>query len=275
MRQKIKVIKRTASFGIGSALLSALFTNCAPAQFQNVAEIQALSELNVETQQGEIKGPSTPGRANPNIQPIKQTCASGLIKRSVVSISFPNPVSSQPASTCGFGVADNGGPANDHFSARVEQNVDFALPTGAKICSMEFQVNEQTITYDDHIFLVFDDSVIMASTPFESYLPVSDGIFTWDWSYVSGKSWKLGNETNYSYCLGEIQGLSQCRFPQTQQQGVMRLEFDPAIFQGITARNFNRPIHTFKFVTMGDNDPQVDCQHSPISFAVTVSYAEM
>jgi hypothetical protein len=284
MRHKMRVVRRMTLFGFGAALLSMGYTNCAQPQFQDALALKPISQssegensIEVPNSPGAVIPPNVtvPGSSNPNVQPVKEACA-GTMRETVVPIVFRDPAetAADPLNVCRFDQGDNIGQVNDHFSARVEQNVDFALPSGAKICNMQFEFNEQTITYDDHIFFVFDDSLIMASSPFETYLPYADGIFNWNWAAVSGQPWKFGNETSYSYCLGEKEGLSSCRFPQTQMQGAMKLDFNPALFQAITARNLNRPVHQFKFVTMGDNDPHVDCRHSTFSFNVKVRWAQ-
>jgi hypothetical protein len=284
MRRKMRAVKRVTMFGFGAALLSMGYSNCAPAQFQDALGTPSVAQSGetgnsvvVPNTPSAVIPPNVvvPGSANPNVTPVKEACT-GVMRETVVPIVFGDPAANaaDPANICRFNQGDNGDLINDHFSARVEQNVDFALPSGAKICNMEFQFNEQTITYDDHIFFVFDDALILASSPFDMYLPYSDGIFNWNWASVVGQPWKFGNETSFSYCLGEKEGLSSCRFPQTQMEGAMKLDFNPALFQAITARNLNRPVHQFKFVTMGDNDPQVDCRHSSFSFNVKVRWAQ-
>lgn len=207
------------------------------------------------------------------VEEVRKACEGGNYIEKVVSVSFPDPVDpNDRTQTCKWEQNGNRAMSNGFFTARVEQNVDFDLPVGSKICAMDFEFTPQQMIYDDHIFLAFDDSILAASYPVDDRLPIVDKVMVYDWKYLVGTGWPLGN-FSYIYCLGRDEGASSCTWPQTETVGTIAMSYQPSVLQRITARNIGRTNHQFKWITTGDNDPRTDCQHSPISFSVKVKYA--
>jgi hypothetical protein len=251
-------------------ILIAAYSNCSDPKFETDSSYVPL----LNDRSGLEGDGDAPGSNDPGTDVVVKACSANRIKTKVVQVRFADPQDkADPTKTCEFNKNGNLGPKNDFFQARVEQNVEFDLPAGSKICDMEFTMPEQQMKYDDHLFLVFDDAILGSSYPVEDRMPTRDGIMTYSWSELGGTGWPRGN-FKYVYCLGMEQGYSKCVWPETQVEGKMSMQFNPIVFQAITARNLNRTHHQFKLVTTGDNDPQSDCQHEPIAFDALVSYVD-
>jgi hypothetical protein len=250
----------------GAALgLSLGFSNCSPVDFTSPPQAAA-------TNPG-AQGVPDPEPDPQTIDQVRKACENGNYTEKNVAVKFPNPRTPDPKLTCAWSQGGNLGLLDGHFQARVEQNVEFDLPVGSKICDMAFSFPDQSMKYDDHIFLAFDDALLAASYPVDDRLPKSSaGIMTYSWSSLVGTTWPLGNFA-YVYCLGKDEGKSSCHWPETETQGTISMNFDPTILQTITARNIGRTIHQFKFITTGDND-STDCQHEPLEFSVRVRYTQ-
>ncbi len=199
--------------------------------------------------------------------------------------------------TCPWGDDDNN-PDNGNItpdieqriSSRLEESIKLDLPPGALLCSMalDFKTEDsgsdrgQLMYYDDEIFLTLNSVILAASQSHDRYLEKKNNFLVYDWD----KLLKQDYRQNFGvYCIGEEQGLGKCKIPRTQTRGLMSLSFDEKIIQeaALTALGVDAakkkdnvsivdPDFTFKFITTGDNNPDIDCQHSRFSFKVRTSY---
>ncbi len=272
---------RFVGFAMAAFMLNFAFSNCAPTKFEGVAASDNKPAGNpIDPNPGgptPVPTPKPPGHDNPQVDPVKEACKNGVIEEVTHDIVYANPIDSAAdrANTCGFGVNGVSSGVNDHFMARVEQDFKFSLPAGSKICSVDFNFPTQDIHYDDWFFLAFDEAMLATSYPInDGRLATYDGIMTYDWERLKGTAWPQGNNGSQVYCLGQESGHANCSWPETQANGQISMTFNPAVFQGITAKNLGRTEHVFKFITTGDNDPQVDCQHKPVSFSIKVKYSK-
>jgi hypothetical protein len=220
-----------------------------------------------------VDDPGAIGQSVP-VDVVRATCRSGTPSEKTVQVHFADPKNlADPKQTCQFDKNGNLAHREAHFQARVEQSVEFDLPSGSTICSMEFSFPTQQFVFDDYFFLTFDGSVLAASHPVQSILPRKSEIMQYSWKEMSGKKWPAGVDT-VVYCLGKESNQASCEWPNTERVGQIRMRFDPDILQRVTALNSGRTRHQFKFITTGDNDPEIDCQHSPVSFQVKVRYVK-
>ncbi|HCH64229.1 MAG TPA: hypothetical protein DFR83_15605, partial [Deltaproteobacteria bacterium] len=129
--------------------------------------------------------------------------------------------------------------------------------------------------YDDNFFFTFDDVVLAGS-----YGPMVDGLATegslpiYDWANVVGTEIEF-DDTIPPFCLGEDDGQSDCTIPPPQTEQVMALEFDEQIVNELSLRAVQSERFDFSFITMGDNDPELDCAHDFFGFSVEVPYVRL
>lgn len=214
---------------------------------------------------GNPGGGGTPGDGDPiDINVINQTCDGGQQQVAIVSVDFP-----KPNQTCEWGQGGNLDPLNGFFQARIEQQKNLNLPAGAVICDADFNFVQQDFLYDDHFMLTFNNSIIAASYDFTSRLNTgSFGLLQYDWTKLAGMNWDSSQEQIF---CPQIPGfVSSCSFPGHDQQGVINLSYDSAYIRGVMSNGIPEN-HFFRMVSIGDND-SMDCEHSDVSFNVTVRY---
>ncbi len=172
---------------------------------------------------------------------------------------------------CAWGEGGNLDPEQGEVSARVEERVALDLGGGA-LCEMALAFEEQTLAFDDAFLLTFGD-VILAS----SYAPMievfeADGLFRlYDWSRLAGYAYDYWESD--TYCLGAREGLATCTVPFAETPGPIALDFEDSLLRALVGRAQATGASSFGFVTVGDDDPDADCSHSALSFAVDVTYA--
>jgi hypothetical protein len=280
---KLKPLLMIAAIGV---VVGTAYTNCSNPKFDSVSDA-------VVSSAGDIIVP--PGSTQDDREVIvKKLCEPGNTVKKVQSIHFANPlVASNAKATCGWGKNGNQGNENlrqstgadpesdinrqteDKFTARAEQRVSLDLPAGAVICDMDFRFQAQSMKYDDHMFFMYDDVVLAATKPIDHLLENANGMSIYDWTKLVMKPWKIGDSTPYVYCLGMAANSADCKWPLSATMGQIKMDFSPATLQRVTARNLSRNQHSFTLVTTGDNNPEVDCQHDPMTFEVEFSYSSL
>lgn len=178
---------------------------------------------------------------------------------------------------CAWGQDGNLEMAQGVVTARAEQHLGLPLPEGAVVCdlALDFEVDpgfEQVIYYDDNMFLAFNDVVLAASYgPMVDALP-RDGLFsTWDWGALAGTPFGFDPATP-TYCLGAAEGLSDCDIPPPETNGPVALAFDPSLVSQLSFRALQSGTFDYSFVTIGDNDPDVDCYHDAFTIEVAATW---
>ncbi len=173
--------------------------------------------------------------------------------------------------SCNFGKLDNLGPRDMFLQGHIEQDVNFELPQGSIVCGMDFQFPTQQMRYDDHMVLAYDNIILASTYNFSDKLEPALDMSIWKWSNIVGSPWL--NSAEGIFCAGKSSGNSNCVWPATDVLGTIDLDYEPIVFQRITSLNPQRTNHQFKVVAIGDNDDK-DCEHSPLSFNVRVSYVK-
>jgi hypothetical protein len=178
---------------------------------------------------------------------------------------------------CAWGEDGNLEMAQGVVTARAEQHLTLPLPEDAVVCdlTLDFEVDpgfEQALYYDDNMFLTFNGVVLAASYgPMVDPLP-KDGIFAaWDWAALAGTPFAFDSSIP-SYCLGEAEGQSECDIPPPETNGPVALAFDPALVSELSFRAVQAGTFDYSFVTIGDNDPVVDCYHDAFTIEVEAPY---
>lgn len=178
------------------------------------------------------------------------------------------------------------------ITARIKQDQSIDLSAGTTICDMEFNFPEQNMQYDDEIFLLVNDYVVMSSQDYSE----SDkhpnglkknaiGLQQYDWS---GENGLLGLDYIQYYtpqfCLGvdndDPDYATKCNIPATETFGQMKLEIPKTeivklglLSEGVVNRDTKTKLD-FSFVTTGDND-NGDCEHAAYSYEVTVKHVNI
>lgn len=219
---------------------------------------------NTGTDDGEL------GTNTPQEQLVASACQNSNLQSMTKTVTFPRPQKVFNNSRCDWNNGGNGAPLNGYFQARLEQKETFSIPQGAKICDIQFASQTQTWRYDDHVFLTMDDVLLASSHPVHDKLTSQSGLANYDWSKIFHQTWE--QIPSYVWCVGMDEGLSQCAWPASETEGEIKMDFAPQIFQKIMARDLNRTTHEFKFITSGDNDTGIDCDHSDLTFDVQIKY---
>ncbi|MES2963959.1 MAG: hypothetical protein V4760_08715 [Bdellovibrionota bacterium] len=253
--------------GAGALALIA-FQNCAPVGFESEVEKVGSSGI-VYVDPIDPNTPYTP--TTPEEEIVSKACKTGQVHSQTATINFPRPLKTYSNSRCDWNNNGNGGRVNDHFMARLEQTQTISVPAGAKICDIQFSSPKQEWLYDDHVFVTMNDVLLASSHPIHDVLKQESGLSIFEWSKIYNQKW-MQIPANV-WCEGMDSGLSSCAWPASQTPGDIQLDFAPQLFQKIVARDLSRNTHVFKFVTTGDNDPDVDCDHSALNFDVQITYA--
>ena len=251
-------------------LVILLFQNCSGGEvgFTKDDSLNNIQELNSSnnTDSDSDSGGGNTGTGEPvDITVINETCDNGGSHVAVINLNFP-----KPNQTCEWGVNGNLEAKNGFFQARIEQVRNLNLPAGAVICDADFNFAQQDFLYDDHFMLTFNDSIIASSYNFTSQLTQgSFGLLQYDWMQLAGMNWDHNQEEIF---CPQVPGFSSsCSFPGHDEQGVINLDYDSAYIRGVMSNGVPEN-HYFRMVSIGDNDT-LDCEHSDVSFNVTVRYA--
>ena len=279
MKRTLMVI---ALVGISLGLMMA-YNNCAPSDVDFSRQAASVGEPVGSSDGPPVAEPSPPdvaGAPNP-AAPLPSATPRDPAKEVVVIAdkckAIPNKEVTldveieDPGKTCSFGQGDNLPRLQGFFTARTEQMKTLALPAGSKICDLKLDFPAQPFRYDDHWLFLLDGVVLAASHDFFPWLPETLGLRTYDWKKIMAKEWVFAKDG--IYCEGMKDGLSQCKWPESEKNGDIAMSFAPVIVQKAMAVAPDLKTHSFGFVTVGDND-DTDCQHLPIKFKALVKYVE-
>lgn len=177
----------------------------------------------------------------------------------------------------------NGPRINGWIMARIEQYQSVPFPDDATLCDAEFHFPEQTMHYDDEIFLTLNHNVLISSVNYSTAvsdpayangLEINDlGLMRYNW-LGDNALYNLPYKQTGKYCLGlspsDPDYHQKCNIPSTDIQGQMKLDLpsNEAIKIGMSEKSYKME---FGFITVGDND-NGDCEHSAYSFDVTMKY---
>ena len=163
-----------------------------------------------------------------------------------------------------------------YLTARVEAEFSIELESDRIGCDMDFEFTDidadydPMMYYDDNFVFTFNDVVLASSyAPWIDEFEEEDGLSIYDWDAIVGSSVQFSGVP--SYCLGQDDGLSECRIPPPETGGIMALEFDDSLDSALAYRALSDGEIRFMFAAMGDNDNS-DCFHEDFVFEVTVPY---
>jgi hypothetical protein len=228
--------------------------------FSIVGAFSALSCNKVQMTEASAANNSLGFEEPPDTNMVRQACDSGVHEKQTQSYLFE-----KPSYTCEWEKNGNLAKKNDYFQARIEENKNILLPAGAIICDVKLTFAEQPFLYDDHFLFTFDNSVIASSFDFSAQLNRQYGLLQYDWSKIAGMYWDKSKEG--VFCAED----GKCSWPITDTQGKIDMSFSSDFFKRLMAFDINRNNHVMKFISIGDND-DYDCEHSDVSFDLTVDY---
>lgn len=173
--------------------------------------------------------------------------------------------------------------------ARTEQKIAVRLPDAERLCNLKFEFAEQEMEYDDEIFLLFENTILMSSQDYSTdsnfyantgLIPSNDVLRAVEYDWNKLLDLRYGHGLSNRYCYGLDAGSAgydeRCQVPLTQTFGQIRLDIPQEeilnlaysknikINEDNTSKNIN-----FGFVTIGDNDNR-DCRHKKFNFTVKV-----
>jgi len=195
---------------------------------------------------------------------IERLCATSSQLQKTINVDFP-----KPRETCEWSKNGNLEPRDQYFQARIEKQKNLDLPSGAIICSADFNFVRQDFLYDDHFILLFNHAIIASSYDFRgTFQQKKFGLLHYDWLDMAGMYWDDNKET--IFCPKIDGASSNCKFPGHDERGSIELSYDSKFIQSLMSSGLPEN-HNFKLVTIGDNDNE-DCEHSNMRFNVTVKY---
>lgn len=260
-----------------------IFSSCKEEEFYEKANLETLAdqyELDKE-----------------KILKTKQSCDNAIANNSlnsrVVTINFPAAIECN-FNEGGIGVSDlnddlNGPRINQAIMAKVRQDFAVEIPAEDTLCDMEFNFPNQEMKYDDEIFLLLNDYVVISSQNYSQSDKHPNGLLTNEWGLQEfnwlgdNALYNLFYDWNYTsrYCLGvpanDPDFEQKCAIPRTESVGEMRLEIpkEEIIKIGVLSHGYETDDQSkefnFSFITTGDND-NGDCEHAAYSFEVELKY---
>lgn len=186
--------------------------------------------------------------------------------------------SGRPGNICQFGVDDNLTMKEGELRARYTQTRSLSLPAGAVLCDVDMNSQVQNFRYDDVFFLSFNGHLLATNDKTASdrlsaqnlFLPISKrsiSVYEYDWLKV--RTAPFQNQNRDDYCIGLVDGLSNCAWPLTEQSGKIQLDFSQ---EALVAMSAGQPTQTLQFAITGDNNPDIDCYHQRLELDATVKY---
>ena len=180
----------------------------------------------------------------------------------------------EPEERCRWEEWGNLAPEDGYLTAQNRQFNRVDMSEFETVCGLTFDFDPdntgQSIVYDDELFLVLNEMVLLASDETQvKRLQADDLFYTYDWDTLAGTpiDWSTSVPP---YCVGEAEGLSSCSVPDQHVNGPVALELAPELMLSLGERALDDGNLTFGMVTIGDNDPSSDCSHSPFTFEVTI-----
>ncbi|OQW49291.1 MAG: hypothetical protein A4S09_12305 [Proteobacteria bacterium SG_bin7] len=250
------------------SILMVNYNNCGSnVQFSPKTELGSnLQDGNVDPGSPVPPPPSTP---DDDLLVVQKTCMNSTPVVEEITIRYINPENL----SCEFGKGDNLPAKDGYFQGHIDQAYNFSLPAGSTLCGMNFEFPTQAMRYDDHVLLTFNDIVISGTFDFSADFDKKLGMNVYSWAKIRGSSWSSRKHLEGNFCEGQKDGKSSCSWPTTDTVGSIQMSFDGSVFQKIMALDTTRKDHSFHLITLGDNDAN-DCEISPISFKVKVSYVK-
>lgn len=250
------------------ALTTLSFQNCTQANFSSDGTAQNLGGDDGGDDNGAGLGENA-GGGGAGVIPTESEAEQNCMNRSLIlknlAITFPKPP------LCDWNKNGNLNQRNGWVQARGEQSVKLDVPANAVICKMTFDFPTQNTIYDDQIILTLNDYVITSSQKeLVNRFPKDRDLYRYDWGAIKGQEIDVGGFN--PYIAGEELGLASVSMPATQTSGQFKIQMSEEVFYKFAAVKPAGQQHQFGFITTGDNDDGIDCQHEPIKFSVRATY---
>lgn len=261
--RKLFTTRNLVGFGIAATLVGA-YNNCSNTKFSPSDISDKVTDFDVPTV----------------VRNCQELAAKGGLQTLNQTVKFEDTrVETGRGQICEFGVGDNLSVEEGNLRARYEQSQKLNLPANAVICDVQMNAGVQEFKYDDVFYLTFNNRVVasnlkssLASRLDAETIKVGNSnlsLFKYDWMRV--RTAPFDSTVIEDYCLGSDEGLSTCKWPQTEHTGEISFDFDPVILVNLGARS-NATNQKFGFVVVGDNDPGIDCYHQKLEFNMNVQY---
>lgn len=209
--------------------------------------------------------PATPA-ATPAVRVNCDTPSS--LSTATVTVLIPKNDPTNGGSRCPFGTGDNNSANSNNggeYSARIERTFPINIPSSHAVCAMTAQSQSQTLKYDDHIFLMINNYVLLATKgiPTERFTLDANGFYVYDWSQIRGRNIRTSQA-----CASGV----TCQFPASEQSGNFSFQLNSdankRLFSSLQNQNLS-----FKIVLTGDDNPDIDCRQSKdLNLSVTYTY---
>lgn len=200
---------------------------------------------------------------------VSPDCTNALLVSETFDIHFE-----ERSPSCEWDTDDNLPAEDGYLTARTRESHVIPVDLSRQICGITFDFdpdqNGQTLSYDDELFLLFNDVVLLSSDAKQvNRLKEKDGLRLFDWEDLAGAPIDFSPSVPH-YCLGEQEGLSTCEVPDAHITGNVQLELESQLMKTLGDHAVDIGEATFDLVTIGDNDPENDCFHTPFSLSITI-----
>ncbi|RYZ90752.1 MAG: hypothetical protein EOP06_07540 [Proteobacteria bacterium] len=197
------------------------------------------------------------------------------------TLTFESPkVETGRSVVCEYGKNDNLDQDENVLTARYEQSATVQLPGNSVLCSAAMKSNSSTFTYDDMFYLTFNDYILASSLKkslgglqSDSFAvgSTTERAYKYSWLGVRSTNFDQVNENSDNYCFGRASGAGDCQWPNSEKSGPFSLQFDQSLVVAVGLKAAGGT-QQFKFITTGDNNPELDCTHDRLDLNVTYSY---
>lgn len=172
--------------------------------------------------------------------------------------------------TCQFDKGDMMSRKDGYMRAYHRQTQTLEIPEGAILCGFELTHKEAALRYDDEMFFLLQNTILMATKDYSEYFPGQDMFRSFSWEGLRDKPYDQFDDRPL-YCLGGTEGFSQCELPPTDTRGTISLELTPEMSENLALSLGRQRSLNFDWITTGDNDSS-DCRHTAIQFDVKLQY---
>jgi hypothetical protein len=217
---------------------------------------------------GMIEDEPTTGEAPPTVLAQEEQ---GLTL--VYTLSWPN---NQTTGDCRFGdlAAGNQAPRNGYASGRLEQPLTISGLAGRRITSMRLSsTNNTSFKYDDVMVLHYNNYILMSSdqrVAAYSHAPNALGTSPVQYTWSKILNQPIDNQNLQSaWCSSGATG-ANCTVPVTETVGTMNVNISSFSTVDEAAYPSKPDARTFTLVTLGDDEPAMDCRHGDVTLTLSV-----
>jgi hypothetical protein len=193
---------------------------------------------------------------------------------STQTLSWPSNLSTT-GNLCRFGdtAAGNQVATNTRASGRLEESLTLRGLASRRITSIRVSASANTFKYDDVMLLAYNNHLVMASdrrvaeySANTTSLGTSPILYTW--SNILNKL--IDNESIQPPWCGP--SATACTVPPTETYGTIDVNIPNFRAVDEAAYPSAPDARTIRLVTMGDNDPDIDCRHGPVTVTITITH---